>query len=176
MAPATIGIPQIAAAADGLENVKDLSDLADVMEQLRQAHPDKDILGIGSASALLKRLAATSAPKWITADGSIDREVLQEYLEQCKRIYDIQMDGLDQETVETYQERMGRLAEYYGVSADYLIGRCSYGDKKPLEMLYVTRDCSCEKLVQDILSLHERGRQSVVEYVELQKLREKQKE
>lgn len=68
------------------------------------------------------------------------------------------------------------LAEYYGVSADYLIGRCSYGDKKPLEMLYVTRDCSCEKLVQDILSLHERGRQSVVEYVELQKLREKQKE
>ena len=68
------------------------------------------------------------------------------------------------------------LVEHYGVSADYLIGRCSYGDKKPLEMLYVTRDCSCEKLVQDILSLHERGRQSVVEYVELQKLREKQKE
>ncbi len=120
VAPATIGIPQIAAAADGLENVKDLSDLADVMEQLRQAHPDKDILGIGSASALLKRLAATSAPKWITADGSIDREVLQEYLEQCKRIYDIQMDGLDQETVETYQERMGRLAEYYGVGMEQI--------------------------------------------------------
>ncbi len=120
VAPATIGIPQIAAAADGLENVRDLSDLADVMEQLRQAHPDKDILGIGSASALLKRLAATSAPKWITADGSIDREVLQEYLEQCKRIYDIQMDGLDQETVETYQERMGRLTEYYGVGMEQI--------------------------------------------------------
>lgn len=67
------------------------------------------------------------------------------------------------------------LAKYYGVSADYLIGRCSYGEKKPLEMVYVTRDYSCETLVQDILSLSERGRQSVVEYVELQKLREKQK-
>lgn len=77
-------------------------------------------MGIGGAAALLKRLAATSAPKWITADGSIDREVLQEYLEQCKRIYDIQMDGLDQEMVATYQERMGRLAEYYGVGMEQI--------------------------------------------------------
>lgn len=67
------------------------------------------------------------------------------------------------------------LAEYYGVSADYLIGRCSFGEKKPLEMVYVTRNCSCEALVQDILSLSQHGRQSVVEYVELQKIGEKQK-
>ena len=67
------------------------------------------------------------------------------------------------------------LAEHYAVSPDYLIGRCSYEEKKPLEMIYVTRDCSCEKLVQDILSLSEHGRQSVVEYVGLQKLRETQK-
>lgn len=32
------------------------------------------------------------------------------------------------------------LAEYYGVSADYLIGRCSYDEKKALDMVYVTRD------------------------------------
>ena len=67
------------------------------------------------------------------------------------------------------------LAEYYGVSADFLIGRCSYGEKKPLEMVYVTRDCTCEKLVQDTLSLSEHGRKSVVEYVELQRLKEKQR-
>lgn len=120
VAPATIGIPQIAAAAEGMENVKDLSDLADVMEQLRQAHPGESIMGIGDASTILKRLAATSAPKWIAADGSIDRAVLQEYLEQCKRIYDIQMDSLDQEMVATYQERMGRLAEYYGVGMEQI--------------------------------------------------------
>lgn len=66
------------------------------------------------------------------------------------------------------------LAEHYGVSADYLIGRCSYDEKKPLELVYVTRDCSCEMLIRDILSLSEHGRKSVVEYIELQKLREKQ--
>lgn len=68
------------------------------------------------------------------------------------------------------------LAEHYGVSADYLIGRCSYDEKKPFELVYVTRDCSCEMLIRDILSLSEHGRKSVVEYVELQKLREKQKQ
>ena len=62
------------------------------------------------------------------------------------------------------------LAEYYGVSADYLIGRCSYDEKKHLELVYVTRDCSCEKLLR-ILSLDEHGRASVVEYVGLQKLK-----
>ena len=65
------------------------------------------------------------------------------------------------------------LAEHYDVSADFLIGRCSYDEKKPMEMVYVTRDCSCEKLVRDILSLSEHGRMSVVEYIELQKLKEK---
>ena len=65
------------------------------------------------------------------------------------------------------------LAEYYGVSADYLIGRCSYDEKKPLELIYVTRDYTCESLVQDTLSLSEQGRKSVVEYVELQQLKEK---
>jgi len=66
------------------------------------------------------------------------------------------------------------LANYYQVSADYLIGRCSYEAKKPLEMVYITRDCSCERLIQDILSLSEHGRQAVVEYVEMQNLKERQ--
>jgi len=37
-----------------------------------------------------------------------------------------------------------------------------------LAMIYVTRDCTCEKLIQDTLSLSEHGRKSVVEHVELQ--------
>ena len=61
-----------------------------------------------------------------------------------------------------------------GVSADYLIGRCTYEAKKPLEMVYVTHDCSCEKLLQDTLSLSQSGRRSVVEYIQLQRLKETQ--
>ena len=67
------------------------------------------------------------------------------------------------------------LAKHYCVSADYLIGRSAYDEKKPLEMVYVTQDCTCEKLVQDTLSLSDHGRKSVVEYIELQRLKEKRK-
>lgn len=67
------------------------------------------------------------------------------------------------------------LAEYYNVSADYLIGRCSHTEKSPLETIYVTREYTCEKLMRDTLSLSEHGRNSVVEYIELQKIKEANK-
>ena len=65
-----------------------------------------------------------------------------------------------------------KLAEYYGVSADYLIGRCDLHEKRQLEMVYVTRDCTCEQLLADTLSLTARDRQAVVDYVKLQKMKE----
>mgnify|MGYP000417889058 FL=1 len=64
------------------------------------------------------------------------------------------------------------LAKYYNVSADYLIGRCSFDEKNSLDLMYITRDCSSSELLQDILSLSELGRKAVIEYVELQKLKE----
>lgn len=68
-----------------------------------------------------------------------------------------------------------KLAEYYGVSADYLIGRCELNARKPLELVYVTREYTCEELLKDTLSLDENGRQAVVDYVALQKLKESSK-
>ena len=67
------------------------------------------------------------------------------------------------------------LAEYYGVSADYLIGRDFYSGEKPLDMIYITRNCSCEQLMQNVISLSEQGREAVVEYAEVQKLKEAHK-
>lgn len=113
VAPATIAVPQIASAAEGMENVKDLTDLAGVVEQLRAEHPGEDILGVSGESGLLKRFAGTSEPKWITAEGNVDREVIGTYLEQCKRIFDAQMDGLDEDVVADYEGRNENLFVYY---------------------------------------------------------------
>lgn len=115
VAPATIAVPQIAAAAEGIENVKDLSDLGEIVEQLREEYPGQDIVGISGARGILKRFAATSGPKWVSADGAIDRAVIGEYLEQCKRIFDAQMDGLDEKAIEYYENRNEQLSEYYGM-------------------------------------------------------------
>lgn len=45
-----------------------------------------------------------SAPFWKTGDGEIDREALEDYLIQVKRIYDAQMDGLSEEAFARYQD------------------------------------------------------------------------
>ncbi len=63
-----------------------------------------------------------------------------------------------------------KLAEYYHVSADYLIGRCRIDDKTPMELIYVTKDCTCEQLIKKTLPLNGKGRQAVVDYVDLQGL------
>ena len=118
VAPATIALPYMASSADGMENVTDLQSLAEVVEQLREENPEQDLMGICGERGLMKRFAATSEPRWIAADGSVDRDVLGEYLEQCKRIYDAQMDGVSEETIESYTGQMERLSEYEGRDAD----------------------------------------------------------
>ena len=82
--------------------------------------------------------------------------------------------GISQQHYSKYEKGEYELPLRHFITLAEHYGRCSYDEKKPLEMVYVTRDCSCEKLVKDTLSLSEHGRMSVVEYIELQKLKEKQ--
>ena len=116
--PAAISVPKVAAASDGMENVTDMSDIAKVVEKLREEYPTKNILGVSGERGVLKRFAAVSAPKWIAADGSIDKDVIGEYLEQCKRIFDAQMDGLDEKVISYYEQRNEWTKEYSGLRMD----------------------------------------------------------
>lgn len=63
------------------------------------------------------------------------------------------------------------LAQFYGVSADYLIGRNDQMDNSKLKMIYLTKSYTCSDLVNDILLLDSKGKAAVVDYVALQKLR-----
>lgn len=117
-APATFGIPQIVAGADGLENMTDLSDLGEIVEALRADNPGQDIIAVSGERGVLKRFVGTTEPKWISADSTIDRDIIAEYLEQCKRIFDAQMDGLAEDRLEYYENRNENLANYYGKRMD----------------------------------------------------------
>lgn len=64
-----------------------------------------------------------------------------------------------------------KLADYYKVSADYLIGSNSQNKSSELDYIYVTKDYSYGRLLSGVMSLDDKSRQAVVEYVELQKLR-----
>lgn len=104
VAPATFGIPRLAGKESGVSGMTDLSGIAAGVEAMRSAHPGDDIIGICDAETVLKRFAMTSAPIWISENGSLNREAIGAFLEQSKRIYDAQMDGIREEIVQAYSE------------------------------------------------------------------------
>lgn len=127
MAPAIMEVSMIAAKGEYIGNVTDLSGIAEAVEKLRREHPGENIIGICSPSDMMKRFAPTSAPKWIATDGTLDVESIGEYLEQCKRIYDAQMDGLDADTAQSYAGRSARMASFYGID-EYMVNWRIYLD------------------------------------------------
>ena len=135
MAPLKISLPMIAAPEEYATNMTDLSGIADAVEQMRTEHPGENIIGVCSPAGVMKRFASTSAPEWVMADGTLDLESLKEYLEQCKRIYDAQMDGLGADIVQRYNERSERMAAYDGID-EYM-----YNERLHLKILdYITNE------------------------------------
>ena len=115
MAPATVAVPLIAASEEYTKNMTDMSGVGEAVEKMRGEHPGENIIGICSEIGVMKRFAATSAPNWIMADGTLNLEGIGEYLEECKRIYDAQMNGLDADIAQEYVLRIERVAAYKGI-------------------------------------------------------------
>lgn len=118
MVPATVGVPRIAFVTDDADNMTTLSEFGAAVEKLRQEYPTEDIIAVSDGRGIMKRFAGTSEPDWVTEQGTIDKAVIGEYLEQCKRIFDAQMDGLDEKKLDDYNERNERLMKYYAVGMD----------------------------------------------------------
>ncbi len=106
--PVLMGEEKYISMADGL------SGIADMVEELRKDNPSEDLLEIASEKGILRFFSSTSIPAWTTEDGAIDKEAVSEYLEQTKRIYDAQMQGLSDEAVETYKRRNDDWVESFG--------------------------------------------------------------
>ena len=118
IAPATFAVPMIAAKAEYADDMADMSGVAETVERIREEYPGENIIDICSEIGIMKRFAATDAPKWVMADGTLDTGSMGEYLEQCKRIYDAQMDGLDEDVIREYEEWSEWVAAYDGTDAD----------------------------------------------------------
>lgn len=126
MAPATVSLPMLVGEEQYVMNVTSLSDLADRVEALRGENPQQDIIAMVSERGILKRFAPVSEPVWIGGDGGLDRQALREFLEQCKRIYTAQDDGLKAEIIAQYGERDADLLEFYDMDADLLEWRVTH--------------------------------------------------
>lgn len=105
MMPAAVTISMYLTDKENMTNVSDLSTLADMIEELRKGHPGEGIMQTYSEEMILNNLMPVSAPLWIKEAGELNTEEMRNYLEQAKRIYDACMEGLDEQTLQRYQDR-----------------------------------------------------------------------
>lgn len=112
VAPATVHIPMLIGKKDTVSALTDLAKIGETVEGLRDEHPGDDIIGICSADDVLKRFVAVSAPEWLMENGALDKDAIGMYIEQCKRIYDAQMDGIREDIVAKYVDQRENIGTY----------------------------------------------------------------
>lgn len=131
--PCEIWLPIIAGEEKYVSQMNGLPGIADGIEALRQDNPGKDLLMIASTKGIMRFFAMACVPAWITENGEIDKEAIEEFLVQTKRIYDAQMEGLSQKSIDQYNQGNENWMKEFGETRDnsrYL--RTGAGD-----MLYV---------------------------------------
>lgn len=116
--PCEIQMPVILTAEKYASRATDLKGIADMTEELRQDHPGKDLLGICTEKGIMRLFAMVCVPEWISEEGKINKESIEEFLVQTKRIYDAQMDGIPEKTVEEYISLNDEYLQQMGVSRD----------------------------------------------------------
>jgi len=103
--PAEFRLPVISAQKEMLEKANNLKGVADLCEALREADSDGAmVINKCTGTDILHTFIETCAPAWKTADGTLNEAALREYLSQCKRIFDAQMDGIDEKWLEQYAQ------------------------------------------------------------------------
>ena len=99
MMPCELQLPYLLGRSSDLQKMTGLSELADVMEELRGEHPGKSLLQLPSEKGIMRMFSMVSAPAWKTESGVIDRDAISDFLTQSKRIYDAETDGLSEEAM-----------------------------------------------------------------------------
>lgn len=104
--PAKFYLPVLYGNGGYVNDVDDYTSMADAVERARQAYPDTNLLGICSAGGIMRRFVPVCAPSWKDDKERLDQAKIREFLEQSKRIYDMQMNGTPQEEILSYQRQM----------------------------------------------------------------------
>lgn len=125
MVPGQVKFPVVMGKEGEVSGMAGLTGFADRIEQMREEMPGEDLIGLCSEKAILKICAILSAQGWRKEDGAIDREAVAESLIQAKRIYESQMDGIAQSSIERFLERDEYYTQY--VAEDWMYDLRHYG-------------------------------------------------
>lgn len=101
--PAQFQIALLAGKKDDIEKMTDLEAIAEMAEAYRERKADGMIFGARGEEELLNVLTPVCAPSWKTEEGKINKEALTEFYTLAKRIWDVENEGLDEESREEYE-------------------------------------------------------------------------
>ncbi|MDL2273406.1 helix-turn-helix domain-containing protein [Oscillospiraceae bacterium OttesenSCG-928-G22] len=109
-------------------------------------------------------------------------EILRELREDrdLKQVDVAEMLGTTQQYYSKYEtgkfelpiRMLSNLADFYNVSTDYLLGRTESREGIDGLNKTVADECTVGRMVSDVMALPLDGRRSVIEYIELQRLKQ----
>lgn len=114
MVPGQVYLTMIGGHEEYVSQMNDLKTIADGVEELRKDYPGKNLIGMGQAKQVMKGFALSSAPAWKAENGELNMAAVEEFLTQTKRIYEAQMDDLDEELLERYSMLNDVFTDEYG--------------------------------------------------------------
>lgn len=123
--PGQVQFPVMMGKENSLSKMVGLSAIADEIERMRENTPEKDLIGLGSEKSIMKLFAIVSAQKWKNQNEEIDKNAIAEFLIQTKRIYEAQINGLDEDTA----KRLWQSNEYYvqNIGENWMYDLMNYG-------------------------------------------------
>lgn len=123
--PGQVTLPVVMGEERYISGMAGLSDCADRIEQMRKDNLGADLIGLCSEKAVLKICAVIAAQEWRGPDGGIDRNAIAGFLVQAKRIYEAQMDGMEQERAQRLRQSNEENIKYAG--EDWMYDLIHYG-------------------------------------------------
>lgn len=126
--PAEVYLPTVLGREKYVSGIRDLSTAADAICQIRQDQPGKDIIYLCNEKAIMKAFAPVCAPAWKRENGEIDQEAVSGFLTQIRRIYEAQMDGLDEKSRQEHERMDAYYAEEEG--EDWMYDILQYGNNE----------------------------------------------
>lgn len=91
--PGRFTMPVLVGEKSKVSSAAGLSALAQTVEDLRKAGPEQQGITGQRPYSLLDRLFVASAPAWFQEDGALSREKLEDFFQQCQRIYQAERKG-----------------------------------------------------------------------------------
>ncbi|NBJ91040.1 extracellular solute-binding protein [Parablautia muri] len=118
MIPCEIQLPMVQGDEKYISQMKDMKGIADAFEDLREDNEGKALVYACTEKGILGIFSMVCAPAWKTETGELNKESIEEFLLQCKRIYDAQMEGLPEKFLEDYELNNENLIAYYDTPRD----------------------------------------------------------